>query len=175
MKKHPATSPRLAAADRGPWWKGARGEWLVVAQVVLIGLVFLGPRTVVGQPAWSFPFPHVCRLAGGVLMAVGGALLVAGLVRLGSGLTPLPYPKAGATLVQTGPFALVRHPMYSGGLVLALGWALYVQGWLTLGYVVALFVFLDGKSRREERWLAERFPEYAAYQRRVRKLIPFVY
>ena len=108
-------------------------------------------------------------------MVAGGVLLVAGLVRLGRGLTPLPYPKDGAELIQTGPFALVRHPMYSGGLVLGLGWALYVQGWLTLGYVVALFVFLDVKSRREERWLAERFPTYATYQRRVRKLIPFVY
>lgn len=162
-------------AARTPWWKGARGEWLVVGQVALIGLVFLGPRTVGGQPAWMFPFSHACLVMGGVLMTVGGVLLVAGLVRLGRGLTPLPYPKDGTELVQTGPFALVRHPMYGGGLVLAVGWALLVQGWLTLGYVVALFVFLDMKSRREEEWLAERFPTYAAYQRRVRKLIPFLY
>jgi protein-S-isoprenylcysteine O-methyltransferase Ste14 len=108
-------------------------------------------------------------------MIVGSGLLVAGLVGLGRGLTPLPYPKDGADFIQTGPFALVRHPMYSGGLVLGLGWALFVQGWLTLGYVVALFVFLDVKSRREEKWLAERFPAYATYQQRVGKLIPFVY
>jgi len=94
---------------------------------------------------------------------------------LGRGLTPLPYPKDGAKFVQTGSFALVRHPMYGGGLMLALGWALFVQGCLTLGYVATLFAFLDAKSRREERWLAERFPEYTSYQRRVRKLIPFVY
>lgn len=163
------------SADRKPWWKGARGEWLVVVQVVLIGLVFLGPRTVAGQPAWGFPFPHACPVVGGVLMAGGSVLLVAGLLRLGRGLTPLPYPKAGAELIQTGPFALVRHPMYSGGVVLGLGWALYVQSWLTLGYVIALFAFLDVKSRREEGWLAERFPTYTSYQQRVRKLIPFVY
>ena len=165
----------LAGADRTPWWKGARGEWLVVGQVLLMGLVFFGPRTVPGHPAWTFPFPQAWPVVGSVLMVAGGALLVAGLVRLGGGLTPLPFPKEGADLIQTGPFALVRHPMYGGGLVLAVGWALYVQGWLTLGYVVALFVFLDAKARREERWLAEKFPAYAAYQRRVRKLIPFVY
>ena len=166
---------RADAGDRKPWWKGARGEWLVVAQVALIGLLFLGPRAVAGQPAWAFPFPRACTVVGGVLMAGGAVLFFASLVRLGRGLTPLPYPKDGAELVQTGPFALVRHPIYSGGLVLGFGWALWVQSWLTLGYAVVLFVFLDAKSRREERWLVERFPAYATYRRRVRKLIPFVY
>ena len=109
------------------------------------------------------------------MMFAGSSLLLTGLIRLGRGLTPLPYPKDGAQLIQTGPFAVVRHPMYCGGLCLAFGWALYIQGWLTLGYVIALFVFLDAKSRREERWLAEKFPAYATYRRRVRKLIPFIY
>jgi len=168
-------SSDVTAVERRPWWKGTRGEWFVVAQVILMGLVFFGPRTVPGYPAWQFPFPRACVAAGGVLIITGCVLLVAGLVRLGRGLTPLPYPKDGAQLVQTGPYALVRHPMYCGGLVLGLGWALYVQGWLTLGYVIALFVFLDVKSRREEKWLAQKFPGYAAYQQRVCKLIPFVY
>jgi protein-S-isoprenylcysteine O-methyltransferase Ste14 len=168
-------SSDIAAIGHKPWWKGARGEWFVVAQFILIGLVFFGPRTVTGHPAWQFPFPHVCAVAGAMLMLVGCVLVVAGLIHMGRGLTPLPYPRDGAHLIQEGPFALVRHPMYSGGLSLALGWALYVQGWLTLGYVIALFVFLDAKSRREERWLTEKFPAYATYQRRVRKIIPFVY
>ena len=162
-------------ANHWHWWKGARGEWLVVAQVGLMGLVFFGPRTWSGQPAWPFPFAGACPFAGGALMSAGSLFFVAALIRLGPGLTPLPYPKDGATLVQTGPYGIVRHPIYSGGLVLALGWALCVRGWLTLGYAVLLFVFLDRKSRREEAWLAERFPAYPDYQRRVRKLIPFVY
>jgi protein-S-isoprenylcysteine O-methyltransferase Ste14 len=163
------------AAGRKPWWKGSRGEWYVVVQVVLIVLVFLGPRSVGGLPSWPFPLPHAGPIAGAVLMAGGGILFLAGLVRLGRALTPLPYPKDEAALVQTGPFALVRHPMYGGGLLLALGWALWARSWLTLGYVAVLFVFLDVKSRREERWLPAKFPAYAAYQRRVRKLLPFVY
>jgi protein-S-isoprenylcysteine O-methyltransferase Ste14 len=157
------------ADDREHWWKGARGEWLVVAQVVLIGLVFFGPRTVFGQPVWPFPFAAASPIAGGLLMGAGGALLLAGGVKLGPGVTPLPYPK------ETGPFALVRHPMYGGGLVLALGWALCVRSWLTAGYVVVLFLFLDRKSAQEERWLAEKYPTYRDYQRRVRKLVPFIY
>lgn len=174
-RRVPGEEFQVVAGSRRPWWRGARGEWLVVAQVALIGLVFFGPRSVAGQPAWSFPFPRACLAVGGLLMVAGGALLAAGLVSLGRGLTPLPYPKAGAALIQTGPYAVVRHPMYSGGLVLALGWALRTQSWLVVGYVAVLFVFLDLKSRREERWLTEKFPAYAGYQRRVRKLVPFVY
>lgn len=157
------------------WWKGARGEWLVVVQVVLIALVFLGPRALAGLTPWAFPFPSASAIAGPVLMIAGAALLLAGGIRLGPGLTPLPYPKDGATLVDTGLFALVRHPMYCGGIVLGLGWALHVRSWLTVAYVILLFVFLDFKSRREERWLAEKFPGYRDYQRRVRRLVPFLY
>jgi protein-S-isoprenylcysteine O-methyltransferase Ste14 len=65
--------------------------------------------------------------------------------------------------------------MYCGVIIAALGWVLVSRGWLTLGYVLAACVFVDVKVRREEKWLLERFPAYAAYQRRVRKLIPFVY
>jgi len=159
----------------GPWWKGARGEWLVVLQVVLMLLVFFGPRTLGGHPTWPFPWRRACPILGAVLMVTGGALLGTGIVRLRRSLTPLPYPRDGAELIQTGPYALVRHPMYAGGLVLALGWALLVHSWLTLAYVAVFFVFADIKSRREEHWLTEKFPAYAAYRKRVRKLIPFVY
>jgi protein-S-isoprenylcysteine O-methyltransferase Ste14 len=168
-------SPEPAIGGRNPRWKGSRGEWYVVAQVALMALVFFGPRTLGGPATRSFPLPHAGRFVGGILMAAGGIMLAAAIARMGRGLTPLPYPRAGATLVQTGPFALVRHPMYSGGLLLALGWALVVRGLLTLAYVVVLFVFMDMKSRLEERWLAEKFHEYETYRRRVRKLIPFVY
>lgn len=167
-------SPRHPAGDRAPWWKGTRGEWFVIIQLLLMALLLFGPRTVAGWPPWRFPFPHLSRLVGIVLMVGGGGFLLAGVTRLGKSLTPLPYPRDEATLVQSGPFALVRHPLYSGGLVFAIGWALFVRGWLTFGFVVLLFVLLDVKSRREERWLAEKFPAYPAYQRRVRKLIPFL-
>jgi len=170
-----AISPSVVSGNRKPWWRGSRGEWLVVAQVALIGLVFFGPRTVAGQPTWTFPFPSACPAVGSLLMIADGALLAAGLICLGRTLTPLPYPKEGAALIRTGPFALVRHPMYGGGLVLALGWAICTRSWLTVGYVGVLFAFLDLKSRREERWLTERFPAYADYQRRVRKLVPLLY
>jgi protein-S-isoprenylcysteine O-methyltransferase Ste14 len=55
----------------------------------------------------------------------------------------------------------------SGGLLL-------LAGLCSLGYATALLVLLDIKSTREERWLADKFPDYSDYQRRVPKLIPFI-
>ena len=158
-----------------PWWKGTRGEWYVVAQIVLIALVFFGPRTWSEWPIWTFPFAELGSIAGAVLLLSGGLLLVAGILGLGANLTAVPYPKEQATLVETGPYQLVRHPMYSGGILLALGWALWVHGWLTIVYAMILFVFFEFKSRREEQWLEDKFSGYAAYQKRVHKLIPFIY
>lgn len=136
---------------RVPWWRGAHGEWYVAAQLVLIAVVFLGPRTWSGLPVWPAPLARMSDIVGGVLMLAGGGLLLAGLLRLGTNLTPLPFPKPQAILVQTGPYRIVRHPMYGGGILLAYGWALVVQGWLTLGYATVLFVFADIKAAREER------------------------
>lgn len=157
------------------WWKGTRGEWYVVLQFGLFFLVALGPRTWPGWPAWSAPFTWLGWLAGGVLVVLGGSLVLASVVRLGPSLTAVPYPKDDATLVESGPYQIVRHPIYSGLILAALGWGLFVHGWLTIGYALVLFLFFDIKSRREERWLREKYCEYEAYGRRVHKLIPFVY
>jgi protein-S-isoprenylcysteine O-methyltransferase Ste14 len=159
-----------------PWWKGTRGEWYVVIQGFLFALVILGPRGLPGLPAWRAPYAGIASTVGLVLMVAGGTLAVAGLFGLGrNNLTALPYPLPESTLVVSGPYRIVRNPIYSGLIFGAFGYALRTNGGLTLGYALLLFVFFDVKSRREELWLVERFPEYAAYQQRVKKLIPWVY
>jgi len=158
---------------RIPWWRGARGEWYVVAQLALFALVAFGPRTWPGGP--RIPEAFGLRATGIVLMAAGFLLMVAGILKIGAKLTALPRPAEEATLVESGPYRIVRHPMYAGAILMAFGWAPLSGGWLTLGYAAILFVFFDLKTRREERWLCERFPDYPAYRERVRKLIPFIY
>ena len=157
------------------WWKGSRGEWYVVIQFVLFGLVLLGPRSLPSWPAWPAPYTWLDWLGGGALGLLGGALVITGVLCLGSSLTAVPYPKDEATQVEGGPYQIVRHPIYSGLILAALGWSLIVQGWLTVGYALILFIFFDIKSRREERWLTQKYAGYEAYRRRVHKLIPFVY
>jgi protein-S-isoprenylcysteine O-methyltransferase Ste14 len=135
----------------------------------------MGPRTVHSFPTWPQPCAFASLIAGWLLMVAGGLLAASGVMRLGSNLTPLPYPKEESTLVQNGPYGLVRHPIYSGLAVAGIGWGLTVHGALTLIYAIILFVFFDIKSRREELWLMKKFREYPQYQKRVRKLIPWIY
>ena len=80
-----------------------------------------------------------------------------------------------AVLLEQGAYRFVRHPIYSGILQLAIGWALFVNGWLTLLYTAILFMVFDRKLRREEEILRRTFPGYTAYAARVRRLIPFIY
>jgi protein-S-isoprenylcysteine O-methyltransferase Ste14 len=113
--------------------------------------------------------------AGMALIALGLGLIVSGIVALGRNLAAVPRPKQGATLVERGPYRIVRHPMYAGAIFIAFGWALVVAGTLTLAYAGMVVAFLAIKTAREERWLREELAGYAAYERRVRRLIPFVY
>ena len=113
---------------------------------------------------------------GGVSFLVIGAVCgVAGTVSLGRNLTPFPRPSTGASLVQTGIYGLIRHPLYTAVFSGSVGWALVWRSWPALAAALALAPLFDAKARREERWLREQFPEYATYERRVRRFIPWVY
>lgn len=125
--------------------------------------------------AWGEPWSMASFVAGDALIIAGIVLGVAGVVGLGRNLTALPHPKKDAALVESGAYSLVRHPIYAGLAFAALGWGLLWRSPATLALAAGLLVFFDIKSRREELWLAKAFPRYAQYQRRVRKLIPFVY
>lgn len=157
-----------------PWWRGTKGEWYVVVQFILFGLIAIAP-VVPGFPHWDTPWSTITLVLGFLLLAIGSVLVLLGLVNLGRNLSPLPHPKEDAQLVEQGAYKIVRHPIYSGIIQGALGYALLTASWFALVLTVILFFFFDLKSRREEKYLALRFSNYAAYRRRVKKLIPFVY
>ena len=150
---------------------GPRGEGWVLIQGVLLVVVAAAGWSL--GPDWSGPL----RLAGivvGIVLITGGiALAVRGAVDLGGALTPLPRPRDDAELVETGAYAFVRHPIYGGLILAAFGWAIVQASIVAVALAVVLAAFLRVKSMREEAWLEQRFPAYAAYRARTRRLIPW--
>ncbi len=148
---------------------GKRGEGWFVLQMVLFAVILLAPRVLpVSLPTWV-------RGLGLVFLGVGGLFGTWGMVALGRNLTPFPKPIEGGSLVTVGPYRFVRHPIYAGLIFGTLGWALFRSNLLGVVLAGALFAFFDLKSRREERWLAESYADYAEYRGQVRKLILFLY
>ena len=152
---------------------GKRGGGWVAGQALLMAAVFVS--ALVGR-GWSGGYAVAAYLMGGTLLAIGLLLLSSAGLTLGSSLTPFPAPRAGQELTTSGAYALVRHPMYGAGIVIALGWTVIFASVVGLAFTLLLAVFLDLKARREEAWLSQRVSDYGAYRARTRrKLVPFIY
>jgi len=82
----------------------------------------------------------------------------------------------GHVVVCSGPYRFVRHPSYLGALILYLSAAIFLHAWYTVlgGMLVLPFAFLRRIHYEEARLLGEFGSEYAAYQRKTKKLIPGV-
>ena len=150
------------------------GIGFVVVQAVLLGILFFGPTHLYADASITPPNNWLLWFGYGAFI-LGTAIAMMAAFNLGKNLTPLPRPKENAVLIQRGLYRFVRHPIYFGVIVLSVGWGLIQKSTLVWLYVIAITIFFDIKSRREEQWLAERFSAYVDYQGRVRKLIPWVY
>jgi protein-S-isoprenylcysteine O-methyltransferase Ste14 len=151
---------------------GPRGEgWVLIQGVILVAI---GMGGLLG-PAWDGDARIVTSAVGIILIIAGGILAVRGVVDLREALTALPYPRAGASLVDTGAYRLVRHPIYGGLILGGLGWGLLAASPVSLLGSAALFVFFDLKSRREEAWLTRTYVGYPDYRARTKKFFPLAY
>ena len=151
---------------------GPRGEGWVLIQGVLLVLVAAAGWSL--GPDWSGPLRLVGVGVGIALIAGGIILVVRGVADLGGAMTPLPRPREDAALVETGAYALVRHPIYGGLILAAFGWAIAQASIGAAILATVLATFLRLKSMREERWLETRYPEYTAYRARTRRFIPWI-
>lgn len=86
-----------------------------------------------------------------------------------------PEVKNEATLITRGPYHYVRHPMYTSLIAMMIGIALYNYHWLNaLGEVMVVGAVIN-KANREEKLLLMRFPEYAKYQQKSQRFLPYIY
>jgi protein-S-isoprenylcysteine O-methyltransferase Ste14 len=134
---------------------------IVAVQVVSICGVLFG-----GAYPWN-------RLIGWIALLPGGAIFLWALVTMGRQLRMSPEVKPEARLLSHGPYRYVRHPMYTGGLLVTLAFLLLGFNGVRLVAWGVLAVDLWIKMGIEERLLKERFPDYEAYSRRTRRVVPF--
>jgi len=114
---------------------------------------------------------------GGLVLALAGvAFAIWARFSLGGNWSATVTIKAGHTLVRRGPYAWVRHPIYSGLLAALLGTALVYNQVRCLVAVALVMVMLASKIGMEEKFMTEQFgPQYQEYKRQVKALIPFVW
>jgi protein-S-isoprenylcysteine O-methyltransferase Ste14 len=145
-----------------------RGWLLVAGQFVLLALLVVAP-SLVGGPTLGI---GGLRPVGTLLAVAGAVVLLVAAVQLGPALTPHPRPRDDSSLRTTGLYAWVRHPIYTG--VLMLGWGLAVRAGLVASVLLAcaLTVLLHVKARYEERLLVQHHPGYRAYARRTGRFVP---
>lgn len=138
------------------------------------------PLALLAAPLATFlPFGLPLVASGGsqsAALVVGEVLLVAGFaysvwsVRcLDRSLSVVPQARA---LVDHGPYASVRHPLYLGELVAMLGLALTLGGTAPLVLWVVLVLLQAYRAVQEERLLTAALPGYAAYQARTARIVP---
>jgi len=113
-------------------------------------------------------------LVGFVTSAAGIGLAIASRAYLGPSWSPRAEHRETTELITSGPYAVVRHPLYSGLLLAIAGSAIGQSVFWLLPMLVygPLFILT---ARREERSLLEQFPDgYRAYMQRTKMLLPFV-
>ncbi len=138
----------------------------VAGQVVLLVLLVALP----GSDDW--PTPSWLRTTAQVVFVAGVVVLIVAALGLGRALTPTPVPIERGELQTAGVYRYVRHPIYSGVLLIVAGITLRSGSWFTLAVAVVTFVFFDRKARWEEARLAERYPQYAGYAARTPRFVP---
>lgn len=120
-----------------------------------------------------FPWALWAFWIGAVITALGLLFTVCARVYLGPNWSGVVTIKRGHELIDTGPYALVRHPIYTGLLAALIGSALALGQWRGVLAVLIAWVAFWRKLGVEERWMTERFGErYRAYRERVPALVP---
>lgn len=147
-----------------------KGEWWLLAQVVLICAHILPSWSPELLNAWSWPaWLHVSGL---MLFVVGLGLALQGFLALGPSLSPLPDPKPNAALITSGVYGRCRHPLYRAVVICSVGVVLAKGSLLHLALFLLLVAVLNGKAHREEKRLCAVHPDYLIYRSNTPAILP---
>jgi len=153
---------------RVPWSRDLRIRAVILVVVILLSRFGVFHGHGVATDPWR-------AAVGLVLFAVGLLFAIWARIHIGRNWGTPMTEKAEPELVTSGPYRFVRHPIYSGILVAAIGTALAL-GWFWLTVVALAGIYLIYSATVEERYLTEQFPDsYPGYKRSTKMLVPFVF
>ena len=158
------TRKHRSGSDRAP----------LVANLTAAGLYVPSLLVFSGSPAGSTAL--LLASSGSLLAIAGAALVLRSRAALGSAWSLAPKADQGTGLVTTGPYRLVRHPIYLGFTLLAMGQALAFGSWPALAIVLfGIVPTFAWRARAEEKLLGRTFGQrYAVYRLRSKMIIPYL-
>ena len=143
---------------------------LMFAQLLLAGLD-------VGRLNWSATVPFPLQILGLIGFAIGMGLTTWAMLvnRFFSRAVRL-QPDRGQQVVTSGPYRLVRHPGYSGGLLLLLSSGFALGSWIAMAPILLTLPLMVRRTLIEESMLANALPGYADYMQQVRsRIVPGIW
>jgi protein-S-isoprenylcysteine O-methyltransferase Ste14 len=157
---------------RAPGWSGFFTCMGVPAGIILIAVTLIAPNLYEYR---VLPGLLPLVVIGFLVLFLGIGFAVWARVHLGTNWSSRPAIRENHTITRTGPYAIVRHPIYTGILTGILGTAIATGSLLVFVCLVIILVLFLLKIRMEEQFLLEEFgEEYAQYRREVRALVPWV-
>jgi len=164
-----------SSGSRWIWWREIAVRLGFFALVVLILPIAVAGHALPNASSSALNTSMPMGLIGFVLCVFGTGLAVLGRASLGRSCGMPTSKQENPELVTTGPYALVRHPIYGGMLLAMLGSAIGQSVLWLLPLIVYAPSFIRS-ARREEKLLLKQFPErYRAYRQRTTMLLPFVF
>lgn len=150
---------------------------LIAVKTVKIGIL-LGIIVQTLLPFDLFPIsdnPQTLRIIGTIIYSLGLLTAIAARFQLGDNWANIETGQVlqSQQVVARGIYGFIRHPIYTGDLLLLLGLELALNSWLVLGiFLLAPVVMM--KAIKEEKMLVEELTGYDAYRQRTKRFIPFV-
>jgi protein-S-isoprenylcysteine O-methyltransferase Ste14 len=165
----------VETAQRRGHTGGDRGTRTLIALALaaaLAGGAFLEAR--VGSAPWRLP--PVVTSVGVAVMAVGLALRAWSVLTLGRSFRTTVETSPDQTVVERGPYRVVRHPSYAGLLLIVLGFEVSTRVWPAVALTLLPLAAVVRRIDVEERHLLTALgPAYASYRARTRRLVPGVW
>jgi len=172
MKKDPKLLQRRITA--GPTNEKEASQKIIqfLAQIAFL-LVIVFP-VLDHRFEWSTVSPYI-NVAGDVLIAIGFYIVFL-VFKENSHASALVEVEADQKVVSTGPYARIRHPMYTGALLLLLGTPLALGSWWGILALIPITLVIVWRLLDEERFLAKNLAGYVEYKNKViYRLLPFIW